>query len=155
MNYSSYINSDTVNGEGIRCSLWVSGCSLNCKGCFNTDSRDFNFGNAYTQEFENIILNDLKKPYISGLSILGGHMFEKGNYEACLSLIKRVKQDFDNKDIYVWSGYTLDIIKQKYNESLEYIDVLIDGPFIESLLDTTLYLRGSSNQKILKKGLHF
>jgi len=85
MNFSAYQDCDTVNGSGIRCSLWVSGCTVGCRGCFSPAAHDFNYGKEYTQEFEDKILEDLKRDFIKGLSILGGHMFEDRNFETCLA----------------------------------------------------------------------
>ncbi len=156
MNYAQYLNFDTVNGSGIRCSLWVSGCTLACKGCFSPESQCFEFGKPYTQDFEDKVIADLAKDYISGLSILGGHMFEEKNIVPCVNLLQRVKRDL-GKDTTVWTGRTLESILKHppYKEALRFIDVLIDGPFVESLKDSELKWRGSSNQRILISGRDF
>jgi anaerobic ribonucleoside-triphosphate reductase activating protein len=154
MKVAQYSACDTVNGKGIRCSLWVSGCTLNCRGCFSPEAQDFAYGVDYDVDFMDRILRDLSQNYIQGLSILGGHMFELPNYLGCLDLIKKIKFQFPQKDIYVWSGRTLEAIENHslYQESLNWIDVLIDGPFVESKKDLTLLWRGSSNQRILHRG---
>lgn len=156
MNYSQYLDFDTVNGSGIRCSLWVSGCTMACKGCFSPEAQCFDYGKPYTKDFEDKILEDLSKNHISGLSILGGHMYESQNIEVCTSLLQRVKSE-TSKNTTVWTGRTLDSIlgHEKYAKSLQFVDTLIDGPFVESLKDTSLKWRGSSNQRILFKGTDF
>lgn len=155
MNYSQYINCDSVNGEGLRCSLWVSGCTLKCKGCFSPKTHDFKYGQEFTNEIEFKIIQDLKQSHISGLSVLGGHMFEILNYDRCLEFLYKVKQEVPEKNIWVWTGLTLDKISKKFQESLDLIDVLIDGPFIESLKTEKLAWRGSTNQRVLIKGKDF
>ena len=157
MHFAQYNNCDTINGEGIRCSLWVSGCTLKCKGCFSPDAQNFDHGLEFDLAMANRILMDLNQSHIRGLSILGGHMFEEPNIKTCVSFLATVKFKFPKKNVYVWSGLTLDKIQRHsvFVTALEYIDVLIDGPFIESLKDLELPLRGSSNQRVLKKGLDF
>lgn len=156
MRYMQYQPCDTVNGSGIRCSLWVSGCTINCKGCFSPKSHKFENGKLYDADFEQMILQDIAKPHISGLSILGGHMFERQNFETCLELVKKVKS-IPGKNVYAWTGHVLSKIQQdsQYAEALDYVDVLIDGPFVESLSSKSLYLCGSSNQRILYRNADF
>lgn len=151
MNYANYIPCDDANGEGVRCTLFVSGCTHNCKGCFNKTAMKFNFGSKYSKEFEDKILKDLSSDYLSGLSILGGEPLHERNLTTVLDLCKRVKQEHPNKTIWLWTGYTLKEVTQDSNkvEILKYVDTLIDGKFVEELKDTSLKWRGSSNQQII------
>ena len=153
MNYANVKYPDVANGEGVRVSLFVSGCRLNCYNCFNKEAQDFNYGKPYTNETKEYILDKLSLDYIKGLSILGGDPMEVENQKDIAELIKEAKRLFPKKDIWLWTGrvypnieftpYTIDI--------LDNIDYLIDGPFIESKKDLTLKWRGSSNQRILTK----
>lgn len=153
MNYAKIRKMDISNGPGVRVSIFVSGCNNNCKGCFNKEAQDFNYGNLYTKEVESKIVDYLKSDYIQGLSILGGEPFEFKNQETVLNLINRVKKAFPEKNIWIWSGFTIENLlsrKDKItNEILKKIDVLVDGPFIENLKDPKLQFRGSSNQRII------
>lgn len=147
MNYIGLNKYDTANGEGIRISLFVSGCTLKCKGCFNEESWDFNAGKQFTIETLNEILKELGKDYISGLSILGGDPFESEHFNCIYNLVKTVKREYPNKTIWIWTGRLYEKIKD--NRILDYVDVLVDGPFIEKLKDPELQYRGSSNQRII------
>lgn len=159
MKYANIKKYDIANGSGVRISLFVSGCTHHCKGCFNSIAWDFNYGNEFTKEIEDQIIHDLQPNYIAGLSLLGGEPFEPENQKVLLPFIKRVKLIYPNKDIWCWTGYLLeDLIdpnkasraKCKYTlEMLKYIDILIDGEFKEDLKDITLQFRGSSNQRII------
>lgn len=155
MNYAQYFNADTVNGPGIRVSLFVSGCTMKCAGCFSPQSHNFKYGTPYTPEFEEKVLNDVNRDHIHGISILGGHMFEDQNFHECLMLISKVSVDL-KKSVYVWTGHTLEYIQRhhEYSTALKYIDVLVDGPFILSLRDK-LHLRGSSNQRVLYRNVDY
>jgi len=157
MNYAKYVYGDTVNGSGCRVSLYPSGCTMGCVGCFNRAAQDFDYGTLYTEEFENKIMHDLSGKFIKGLSIIGGHALERNNFDTILSLCSRVKKELSDKDIYLWTGFTLSqVVNHKiYSKILPVIDVLIDGKYIESLRDTNLSLRGSSNQTIRLKGIDF
>lgn len=157
MNYSDYINCDTVNGEGVRCTLFVSGCSRGCKGCFNKETWDYRYGTKYTQEFEDKIIKDLENLYIQGLSILGGNPLENKNFETVLKLCQRVKKELPEKDIWLWCGQTLGEVKNNliFSQILGIVDVVVDGPFVEELKDTKLKFRGSNNQNINVKGVDF
>jgi len=149
MNYIQYINGDDANGEGMRCTLFVAGCELACKGCHNPESWKTNAGKPYTKEFEDKIIEDLKNPYIKGLSLSGGHPLHPKNFNTVLSLCKRVRKEV-GKDIWLWTGLTLRQITDDYrNEILPYIDVLIDGKYEEDKRDTSLQWRGSSNQSVI------
>lgn len=153
MYYGRLIKTDMCNGEGIRVTLFVSGCTLNCPGCFNKESQNFRYGKEYTQETEDIIIELLKRAHCSGLSICGGDPLEKKNQNDVLNLVKRVRKEFgDGKTIWVWSGRTYqEAVSDDVNKMIiDNIDVLIDGRFVEELKDKNLLWRGSSNQKIIR-----
>ncbi len=157
MNYASIKNYDIANGEGIRVSIFVSGCPHHCKNCFNKEAWDPNYGDKFTEEEVNDILNMLKKEYISGISLLGGEPFYKNNKGALLPLLREIKKNYPNKTIWCYTGYLFDkeileemIYKEKATkEFLSYIDVLVDGRFIEKYKSAKLVFRGSSNQRII------
>ncbi|CAM0039949.1 anaerobic ribonucleotide reductase small subunit [Vibrio phage K460] len=150
MNYLNYLPCDTRNGEGVRCTLFVSGCELACKGCHNPDSWKLNTGKPYTNEFEEQILKDLANPYIKGLSLSGGHPLHPKNFSTVLSLCKRVKSELPDKDIWLWTGLTLEELGMDYRKKiLEHIDVLIDGRYEDTLKSSKCKWRGSSNQKVI------
>ncbi|MBS9335068.1 anaerobic ribonucleoside-triphosphate reductase activating protein [Fructobacillus sp. M1-13] len=140
-----------VDGEGIRCSLYVSGCQFLCPGCYNVVAQNFNYGQAYTKDLEDQIIEDLRQPYVQGLTLLGGEPFL--NTPVCLQLVKRIRREFGHqKDIWSWTGYTWDELKdetQDKAELLSYLDILVDGRFLEEKKDLTLQFRGSSNQRII------
>lgn len=151
MNYSNIIPCDTANGEGIRTSLFVSGCTNNCQGCFNKESQDFNYGKSYTKQTEKEILEYVSKPYIAGLSILGGDPLCQ-NVDGIKQLISLcIATKNLGKSIWLWTGFTWkqcfdDIHKQAL---LSVCDIVVDGQFVESKKDLTLAFRGSSNQRII------
>lgn len=149
MNYIGLNKYDTANGEGIRVSLFVSGCTLCCKGCFNKESWKFNAGLPFTETVKQDIIKELKNPWISGFSLLGGDPLEPKLHSEVLDLVKSIKSEIHNKDIWLWTGRLYE--NEKDNEILNYVDVLIDGPFIQELKDSNLKYRGSSNQKIIYK----
>ncbi|MGO2082903.1 anaerobic ribonucleoside-triphosphate reductase activating protein [Vagococcus sp.] len=140
-----------VDGEGVRCSIYVSGCLFACEGCFNKAIQNFNYGVDYTESLENQIIEDLSQDYVKGLTLLGGEPFL--NTQVCLQLVKRVRQEFgSSKDIWSWTGYTYEELLEETADKLEllsYLDVLVDGRFELSRRDLTLQFRGSSNQRIL------
>ncbi|MGX6970639.1 anaerobic ribonucleoside-triphosphate reductase activating protein [Vagococcus bubulae] len=140
-----------VDGEGVRCSIYVSGCLFACKGCFNRAIQNFKYGTPYTKELEDKIIDDLSHDYVQGLTLLGGEPFL--NTEVCLSLVRRVRREFgDTKDIWSWTGYTYEELLEETDDKLEllnYIDVLVDGRFELEKRDLTLQFRGSSNQRII------
>ncbi|MGX7024486.1 anaerobic ribonucleoside-triphosphate reductase activating protein [Vagococcus hydrophili] len=146
-----------VDGEGVRCSVYVSGCLFACEGCFNKAIQNFNYGKPYTQELEDTILADLSQDYVQGLTLLGGEPFL--NTQVCLSLVNRFREQFGNtKDIWSWSGYTFEELLLETEDKLELlskIDVLVDGRFELTRRDLSLQFRGSSNQRIIdvKKSL--
>ena len=158
MNYGEIKNVDIANGTGIRVSLFVSGCTHHCKGCFNPDTWHFDFGEKYTQETEDKIIEYLNSDYIEGLSLLGGEPFEPQNQPTLVGLLKRIKKELPNKNIWCYSGYSFEELSgQKKSraftentlEMLSLIDVLVDGEFVEELKDISLKFRGSSNQRII------
>lgn len=163
MNYGEIKNCDIANGLGVRVSLFVSGCTHHCKGCFNEETWDFNYGKPFTKEIEDQIIEYLKPDYIQGLSLLGGEPFEKANQRVLLPFLKRVKKAYPDKTIWCYSGYLLDeeLLKESRarceatDEMLSLIDVLVDGEFVEELKDISLKFKGSSNQRVidLKKTL--
>jgi anaerobic ribonucleoside-triphosphate reductase activating protein len=159
MNYSGLKYTDMINGEGIRVSLFVSGCSHHCKDCFNSDTWDPNYGSPFTEEVENEILNYFKKydKSIKGLSLLGGDPTYIDNIDPLVKFIKKFKDLFPNKDIWIWSGFTWEIIinNQKLLSLIELCDVLVDGKFNIQEKDLNLKWRGSMNQRVvdIKKSL--
>lgn len=153
MNYGNIKFYDIANGEGIRTSLFVSGCTNHCQGCFNEEAQDFNYGQLYISETEQTILEQVSKPYIAGLSILGGDPLCQNNAGlTCLIELTNAVHDLD-KTVWLWTGFAwedFDHIKMSLNKALLYnCDVVVDGPFIESQKDLTLAFRGSSNQRII------
>lgn len=154
MNYSEIKYHDVVDGEGIRVSLFVSGCDHHCKGCFNADTWDHAAGRPFTDSTMDDILSNLEPEYIAGLSLLGGDPFSPKNRKCVSDIVSKVKERYPKKDIWLWTGYLYDdILKQAAKDKdlkniLDNIDVLIDGPFVEDKKDLMLAWRGSSNQKI-------
>lgn len=147
-NYSKIKNFDIADGDGLRVSIFFSGCPHRCPGCFNQETWDANNGQEYTAETESYLLELLKNPHIKGLSILGGEPFSFENKETVLNLCKKVRETFGHtKDIWIWTGFSFHDLSK---EELEDIDVIIDGRFIESLKKVGIKHRGSSNQKIYK-----
>ena len=158
MNYGNIKNCDIADGDGVRVSLFVSGCRNHCKGCFQPETWDFNYGKPYTKETEDRIIELMKPEYIDGITLLGGDPFENENQEELVHLLERVKKEFgDTKDIWCYTGYVYeDIISDNFVRKTPYttklislIDILVDGPFIEEEKDLTLRFRGSRNQRIL------
>ena len=147
MNYCEIKKYDIANGDGVRVSLFVSGCRNHCPGCFNPETWDFNYGDLYTEDVEKEITEALKPEYISGLTVLGGDPFEPENIEVVTELCKRVKELYPEKTIWVYTGYYFEDFKDR--EIMKYIDVLVDGPFEMDKKDISLRFRGSSNQRIL------
>ena len=153
MNYGQIREYDIANGIGIRATLFVTGCSHHCYNCFNPEYWDHIAGNEFTKDVAETLVNYLKHPQVSGLTILGGEPFE--NVDGLIDFIKTYLKDqewFRNKDIWCYSGYTLDQIINDPNKRklLELVDVLVDGKFVDSLKDPSLKFRGSSNQNIYK-----
>ncbi|PSV00971.1 anaerobic ribonucleoside-triphosphate reductase activating protein [Photobacterium kishitanii] len=158
MNYSNINWIDDKNGDGCRLTLFVSGCPHKCEGCFNIKTWSYLSGDEYTIEIEDSIFAyfEKNKAYLKGLSILGGEPLAPRNVERVTMLLKRFKETYTDKDVWVWSGYTLEeLTLPNQLESLKYIDTLVDGRYEESLRNTELYFRGSSNQRILTKNVHY
>ena len=158
MNYANIKKYDIADGPGVRVSLFVSGCRHHCKGCFNSEAWDFEYGRPYTAETEAEILEALKPGYIAGLTLLGGEPFEPGNQAELVKLLRKVRETYPEKSIWSYTGFVYDkdlvpggrAYTDVTDEMLSYLDVLVDGPFVEELKDITLQFRGSSNQRILK-----
>ncbi len=163
MNYATIKKFDIANGPGVRVSLFVSGCRHHCKNCFNKEAWDFSYGKPFTEEIINEILDACDHGHIEGLSLLGGEPFEKENRAGLISLVKKFKERFPEKSVWCYTGFLLDdeLIKTGDSDAMEllsYIDVIVDGRFVEELKSAALLFRGSSNQRIinvpetLKKG---
>ena len=153
MNYGKIKPVDVANGEGVRVSLFVSGCPHHCKGCFNPELWNYDAGQEFTFETINGILNLCFKDYISGLSLLGGEPLDPWNLKGVMDLCYAFKRYFPNKTIWCYTGYKWETIN--HLEVMKHIDILVDGKFIEDLKDPRLRFRGSSNQRIIdvKKSL--
>lgn len=150
MNYASILDADVANGLGWRVSLFVSGCSLHCPGCFNREAWDYNYGKPFGVAAQNKILELLMPDYIRGLSILGGNPTDKENEYELIRFVERVRSYYeDKKDIWIWSGHTYEQLVEAKDELIPFCDVLVDGPFIQEKKDLTLPFRGSSNQRII------
>ena len=157
MHYAAIKNCDIANGPGVRISLFVSGCTHKCKGCFNEVAWDFEYGEPFTQETVESILTLLAPGYVKGLTLLGGEPFEPQNQLPLVELLRQVKAKYPEKSIWAFSGYLFDrdMLSRKLGdpeilkEFLSYLDVLVDGPFVQSKKDLTLRFRGSSNQRLI------
>lgn len=159
MNYVSIVKADIANGDGFRVSLFVSGCLRNCPGCFNKQAQDPAFGKLFDEEAKKKIFAELDQSWCKGLSLLGGEPMSKlsDNRSQVIALCKEVKDKYPNKDIWMWSGYTMEELKEcpDTKDIFKYIDVLVDGPFVQEKKDLSIPFRGSSNQRILHKGTDF
>lgn len=157
MYYGGIKECDIANGEGVRVSLFVSGCRHQCKGCFNPETWRFDYGKLFTQETKSYIFKLLEPEYISGFSLLGGEPFEPENQEVLVEFLREIKERFPKKDIWCYTGFLFDVDLQEggrgftpyTKEMCSYIDVLVDGPFLEEEKDIRLKFRGSRNQRIL------
>ncbi|MGY4677303.1 anaerobic ribonucleoside-triphosphate reductase-activating protein [Pasteurella sp. P03HT] len=152
MNYIQYYPTDIVNGEGTRCTLFVSGCTHACRGCYNKKSWSFHAGRPFDLLMEEQILRDLKDTRIKrqGLTLTGGDPLHPDNLSTLLPFVKRLKQACPDKDLWVWTGYQLQELNAIQRQILPYIDVLIDGKFEQDKADPSLAWRGSSNQMIYR-----
>ena len=148
MKYNKIRKMDIANGPGVRISVFFQGCSFHCKGCFNQETWDFLGGKEFGEEEINTILDLAKEDYITGLSILGGEPMHPNNIEGTTKLAKLFKEKYPNKTIWAWSGFLFDDYV-KNQEVSKYIDVLVEGQFIEELKNPTLKWRGSSNQRVI------
>ncbi len=157
MNYAEIKNCDIANGIGVRISLFVSGCTHHCKGCFNEVAWDFDYGTPFTQETIDKILDMMRPDYIRGLTLLGGEPFEPQNQGPIVELLRQIKEKMPEKSIWAFSGYLFDrdILSGRLGdwkvtqEYLSYLDVLVDGPFVEAKKNLSLRFRGSENQRII------
>jgi anaerobic ribonucleoside-triphosphate reductase activating protein len=157
MNYADIKLFDVANGPGVRVSLFVSGCTHHCKNCFNPETWNFDFGNPFTQVEIDHILNSCKEDYIAGITVLGGEPMEPQNQESVLELLKQFRNRYPDKTIWCYSGYTFetDILNRMVSEYpftrelLSYIDILVDGEFIQEEKDLSLRFKGSRNQRII------
>ena len=154
MNYATIKNCDIANGPGVRVSLFVSGCTHRCPGCFNEIAWDFDYGEPFTQNTIDSILAMLRPSYIKGLTLLGGEPFEPQNQAAIVELLRQVKRELPEKSIWAFSGYLFDrdICSGRLgdtSEYLSYLDVLVDGPFVEAKKNLSLRFRGSENQRLI------
>lgn len=156
MNFSEIKYCDIANGEGVRTTLFVSGCRLHCPGCFNQEAQDFAAGEAFTQEVEERILESLEPGYIDGLTLLGGEPMEPENQRDLVAFVERVKERFPEKGIWCFTGYVLEDLLEGgrrrtdvTDRLLRCIDILVDGPYVATQHEITLRFRGSSNQRII------
>ena len=157
MNYATIKNCDIANGPGVRVSLFVSGCTHRCPGCFNEVAWDFAYGEPFTEETVETILGMLRPSYIRGLTLLGGEPFEPQNQEPVVKLLRRIKAELPEKSIWAFSGYLFDrdLLSGRLGdweitrEYLSYLDVLVDGPFVEAKKNLSLRFRGSENQRLI------
>ena len=147
MNYAKIRKYDTSNWDGINSTLFVSGCHFHCKGCFNEEAQNFEFGNPFTKEVEDLFISYIKDKHVQGVNLLGGEVFHQ-DLDIILKLVKRIK-DETNKPIYCWTGFLWENLIKNDNilEILKYIDVIIDGQFEEDKKDLMLKHKGSSNQR--------
>lgn len=157
MYYGKIRENDIANGRGVRVTLFVSGCRNHCKNCFQPETWDFNYGRQYTDETELYIINSLSRPYIQGLTLLGGEPLEPENQRVLVRLLQKVKEIYPEKDVWCYTGYTLEQARQDgsrcrcnvTDELLSLVDVLVDGQYEDDLRDISLEFRGSSNQRII------
>ena len=157
MNYAAVKYCDIANGLGCRSVLFVSGCRNHCKGCFQPETWDFSYGKPFDDALQEELLDSLKPDYIKGLTLLGGDPFEEENQKEILPFLRKVKELYPNKDVWAYTGYVFDddlqIGGKKHtddtDELIKWIDILVDGPFIEEQKDLTIKFRGSRNQRII------
>lgn len=157
MNYADIKQYDVANGPGVRVSIFVSGCTHYCKGCFNEEAWDFNYGKPFTEETIQTVLDYMKPSYVKGLTVLGGEPMEPQNQPAVLALLKKVKEVYPEKSIWMFSGYDYekDMLGQMWEtlpetkEILSCLEVLVDGEFVEELKNLSLRFKGSSNQRTI------
>lgn len=147
MNYGAIKKTDIANGEGVRVSIWVSGCSRHCPGCFNSQAWPYDYGEPFTDETFRDLAHALERPYISGLTILGGEPLDPLNRDQVTALAEGIRFLFRDKTIWIYTGYDYEEVKDL--KVMDYIDVLVDGQFIESYKDPSLQFKGSENQRII------
>ena len=157
MYYSEVKKCDIANGPGVRVTLFVSGCTHHCRGCFNEMTWDFQYGREFTEEDIDKLIKFLEPSYVAGLTLLGGEPMEYRNQQGLLPLLRKVKEAYPDKTIWCYTGYLYekDILEnfcgkwEETREMLSYLDVIVDGEFVEELKDISLRFRGSSNQRII------
>lgn len=147
MNYHNITTEDMLNGDGLRTVLWVSGCSHHCPFCQNPETHDPCSGIEFDNDAYKELIEDLSKNYISGLTLSGGDPLYEGNRETLTELVKDIKEQFPKKTIWCYTGFDYEEVKDL--EIMQYIDVLVDGKFIEALKDNNLHWKGSSNQRVI------
>lgn len=161
MHYGEIKNCDIANGVGVRVSLFVSGCTNHCEGCFQLETWDFNYGNDFTEETENRILEMLAPDYICGLTVLGGEPFEPENQRVLVDFLRKVRRKYPEKSIWCFTGFTLEMLEtegthcycEATEEMLSLIDVLVDGRFDKNKKNISLRFRGSENQRLIDLNL--
>lgn len=151
MNYMQIDKASISDGLGVRVVLWCTGCDRKCKNCFNPETWDFNAGKPFDENAKQFLFKQLGKPYIKGLTLSGGHPLEKPNRNAIYCLLKEIKEIFPLKDVWMYTGYKWEDIQnvQEIQNILAYVDVLVDGPYIDEQRDITLAFRGSKNQRLI------
>lgn len=161
MHYGEIKNCDIANGIGVRVSLFVSGCTNHCEGCFQPETWDFNYGNDFTEETENKILEMLAPDYICGLTVLGGEPFEPENQRVLVDFLRKVRRKYPEKSVWCFTGFTLEMLETEgthchcevTEEMLSLIDVLVDGRFDKNKKNISLRFRGSENQRLIDLNL--
>lgn len=149
MRYNKIRKMDISDGPGVRVSIFMQGCAFKCKNCFNPETHDFKGGTQFTDETIDKVLSLAKPDHIKGLSVLGGEPMHPVNIDGTMKLVKAFKEKYPNKSVWVWSGFLYDDIIERNKEIFNYIDVLVDGQYDDSLHDPTLKWRGSSNQRVI------
>lgn len=156
MNYGAIKKCDIANGVGVRTVLFVSGCTHHCKGCFQPETWNFDYGERYTKETEDEIIESLRADYVDGITLLGGEPFEPENQRELVKLLRRIKKELPQKTVWSFSGYTYEeltgdsrAVCEVTNEMLSMLDVLVDGEFVEAKRNISLRFRGSENQRLI------
>lgn len=156
MNYGAIKKCDIANGVGVRTVLFVSGCTHHCKGCFQPETWSFDYGERYTKETEDEIIESLRPDYVDGITLLGGEPFEPENQRELVKLLRRIKKELPQKTVWSFSGYTYEeltgdsrAVCEVTNEMLSMLDVLVDGEFVEAKRNISLRFRGSENQRLI------
>lgn len=152
MNYISITSPDINNGTGCRVTLWLAGCTHNCPGCHNPETHNYKAGRVFDKEAENVLFEKLSKSYIKGLTVSGGDPLDQSNdtLNELKNLLKRIRKKFPKKDIWLYTGFEYKDLNKTQLDILDYVDILVDGPFKQNLQDTTLPFRGSLNQHIIE-----
>jgi anaerobic ribonucleoside-triphosphate reductase activating protein len=141
-----------LNGDGLRAVVWTSGCSHHCPGCHNPETWDYDYGHVMTTEEKEFLLNYLSNSYVAGVTFSGGDPLFSQNRDGVLELCKKIKETHPSKNIWVYTGFTLEYLEREFPEILKYVDVLVDGPFVQSLADIKYHWAGSTNQRVIKLG---